>query len=59
MIRIIGDDIEFDRKVVARLEPDVTPTLLDEFKRELLSIEDLKRELEELERELADLQTYG
>ena len=59
MIRIIGDEIEFDRRVVARLEPGATPTLLDEFKRELLSIEALKQEVEELKQELADLQTHG
>ena len=59
MIRIIGDEIEFDRRVVARLDPGAMPTLLDEFKRELLSIEALKRELEELKQELADLQIHG
>lgn len=59
MIRVIGDDIEFDRRIVARLEPGATPTLLDEFKRELLSIDTLKREVAELEQMVVDLQNQG
>lgn len=54
MIRIIGNEIEFDRKVVAVLSATAAPTLMDEFKRKILSINELEKTIRELEGRAAE-----
>ena len=56
MIRVIGDDIEFDRKVVATLKAGVAASLMDSFIIAIEEVSMLHKRIETLEEELADAQ---
>lgn len=56
MIRIIGDDIEFDRQVVATLKAGVAASLMESFIIAIEEVPTLRRRIETLEDELANAQ---
>lgn len=56
MIRVIGDNIEFDRQVVATLKAGVATTLMDYFINAIEEASTLRKRIETLEQELANAQ---